>query len=45
MPHSHILAEHRGGWFDTVNIRVFNINAWNQIAAAKTLAKVRELPN
>ena len=43
VPHSHILAEHRGGWFHTVNIRVFNINAWNQIAAEKTLAKVREL--
>jgi hypothetical protein len=43
LPHSHILAEHRGGWFHTVNIRVFNANAWNEIAAAKSLAKVREL--
>ena len=43
LPHSHILAEHRGGWFHTVNIRVFNVNAWNEIAAAKSLAKVREL--
>ena len=43
LPHSHILADHRGGWFHTVNIRVFNLNAWNQIAAAKSLAKVREL--
>jgi hypothetical protein len=25
-----------------VNIRVFNLDAWNQIAAAKSLAKVRE---
>ena len=30
-------------WFNTVNIRVFSPDAWNQIAAAKTLAKVREL--
>ena len=43
LPHSHILGEHRGGWFHTVNIRVLNLNAWNQIAAAKSLAKVREL--
>jgi hypothetical protein len=41
--HSHILSHRGGGWFNTVNIRVFNIQAWNQIAAAKTLAKVREL--
>ena len=26
-----------------MNIRVFNLDAWNQIAAAKSLAKVREL--
>ena len=43
LPHSHILTEHRGGWFNTVNIRVSNLAAWNQIAAAKTLTKVREL--
>lgn len=43
LPHSHILAEHRGGWFHTVNIRVFSLDAWNEIAAAKSLAKVREL--
>jgi hypothetical protein len=43
LPHSHILAEHRGGWFHTVNIRVFSLEAWNQIAAARSLAKVREL--
>ena len=41
--HSHVLGEHRGGWFHTVNIRVFNLDAWNQIAAARSLAKVREL--
>jgi hypothetical protein len=41
--HSHILSERRGGWFNTVNIRVFSETAWNQIAAAKTLEKVRDL--
>jgi hypothetical protein len=43
VPHSHIVSEKRGGWFRTVNIRVFDVNVWNQIAAAKSLAKVREL--
>ena len=38
--HSHILSQLRGGWFNTVNIRVFSLDAWNQIAAAKTLDKV-----
>jgi hypothetical protein len=41
--HSHILGSRVGGWFHTVNIRVFSLAAWNEIAAAKTLAKVREL--
>lgn len=41
--HSHILDARGGGWFHTVNIRVFSATAWNEIAAAKTLAKVREL--
>jgi hypothetical protein len=41
--HSHILSAHGGGWFKTVNIRVFSLDAWNQIASAKSLAKVREL--
>jgi len=41
--HSHILTGRRGGWFDTVNIRVFSLVAWNEIAAAKALDKVREL--
>jgi len=43
LPHSHVLSERRAGWFHTVNIRVFNLDAWNAIAAAKSLAKVREL--
>jgi len=41
--HNHILNSRGGGWFHTVNIRVFSLAAWNQIAAAKTLSKVREL--
>jgi hypothetical protein len=41
--HSHILSQRAGGWFNTVNIRVFSQQAWNQIAEAKSLAKVREL--
>lgn len=45
VPHSHIISEHRGGWFNTVNIRVRSLAAWNQIAQAKTLAKVRQLQN
>ena len=43
LSHSHILDSRAGGWFNTVNIRVFSATAWNEIAAAKTLAKVREL--
>lgn len=42
-PHSHIVADRQGGWHQTVNIRVRDLAVWNQIAAAKTLAKVREL--
>jgi hypothetical protein len=41
--HGHILDTRGGGWFHTVNIRVFSLAAWNEIAAAKTLARVREL--
>jgi hypothetical protein len=43
VPHSHILSEHGGGWFHTVNIRVRDLNVWNEIASAKSLDKVREL--
>lgn len=43
VPHSHIITERQGGWHRTVNIRVRSLAAWNQIAEAKTLAKVREL--
>jgi hypothetical protein len=41
--HNHILSARHAGWFNTVNVRVFSLAAWNEIAAAKTLAKVREL--
>ena len=41
--HNHILTSRGGGWFHTVNIRVFSLAAWNEIAAGKTLAKVRQL--
>lgn len=41
--HSHIITARQGGWHNTVNIRVTNLDVWNEIAAAKSLAKVREL--
>lgn len=41
--HSHIITDRQSGWHHTVNIRVKTIEAWNMIAAAKTLDKVREL--
>lgn len=43
LPHSHIVTEQRGGWWHTVNIRVFDLDVWNEVAAAKSLTKVREL--
>jgi hypothetical protein len=43
VPHSHIVTERRGGWWHTVNIRVFDLDVWNEIAAAKSLTRVREL--
>jgi hypothetical protein len=43
LSHSHILERRAGGWFVTVNIRVFSEAAWNEIATAKSLSKVREL--
>ena len=42
-PHSHVLGSRKAGWHNTVNIRVPTLEAWNEIAAAKSLAKVREL--
>jgi hypothetical protein len=43
VPHSHIIGERGAGWHETVNVRVFNLTAWNAIVAAKSLAKIREL--
>jgi hypothetical protein len=41
--HSHVIEGRRAGWHNTVNIRVPSVEAWNEIAAAKSLTKVREL--
>jgi hypothetical protein len=41
--HSHIITDAQSGWHETINIRVTNIAAWNEIAAAKSLSKLREL--
>ena len=41
--HSHIIADRQAGWHQTVNIRVTSLAVWNEIASAKSLAKVREL--
>ncbi|MFL5620574.1 MAG: hypothetical protein ACJ79A_19520 [Gemmatimonadaceae bacterium] len=41
--HSHIITDRQAGWHQTVNIRVTSLAVWNEIAAAKTLTKVREL--
>jgi hypothetical protein len=41
--HSHIITDRQAGWHNTVNIRVTNAAAWEEIARVKTLAKVREL--
>lgn len=43
IPHSHIIGTAQAGWHQTVNIRVFSLDIWNQIVAAKSLEKVREL--
>ena len=41
--HSHIITDRQAGWHNTVLIRVTSLAVWNQIAEAKSLAKVREL--
>ena len=41
--HSHILPDRQAGWHNTVNIRVPSLAVWNEIAAAKSLTKIREL--
>lgn len=42
-PHSHVIGELRGGWWQTVNIRVFHPDVWNEIVATKSLERIREL--
>lgn len=41
--HSHIVIDQEAGWHQTVTIPVPSLEAWNEIAAAKSLTKVREL--
>lgn len=41
--HSHIITDLESGWHETVNVRVLSLDAWNAIAAARSLSKVREL--
>jgi len=41
--HSHIITDLQSGWHETVNVRVTSQAAWNDIAAAKSLSRLREL--
>lgn len=41
--HSHIVADQEAGWHQVVTIPVPSLDAWNEIAAARSLTKVREL--
>jgi len=41
--HSHIIADLQSGWHETVNVRVLSQAAWDDIAAAKSLSRLREL--
>ena len=42
-PHSHIVEERSGGWWEIEVIGVSDPAVWNQIAAGKDLATVRQL--
>lgn len=42
-PHSHIITSRQAGWHRTVNIRVLNSAAWDQIVASPSLETVRRL--
>lgn len=42
-PHSHVIDERHGGWWELEVIGVKSLDSWNQIVAAKSLDKVREL--
>lgn len=41
--HSHIIADLQSGWHETINIRVLSLGAWNDLAAAKSLSRLKEL--
>jgi len=41
--HSHIVTDQQAGWHQTVTVPVTSVEAWNEIAAARSLTKVREL--
>jgi len=41
--HSHIITDRQAGWHQTRNIRVTSLAVWNEIAAAKSYAKVKAL--
>jgi hypothetical protein len=41
--HSHIITDLESGWHETVNVRVTSQAAWNDLAAAKSLTRLREL--
>lgn len=41
--HSHIITDQQAGWHRTITIPVPSRDAWNEIAAARSLTKVREL--
>lgn len=42
-PHSHIVDERRGGWWEIEVIGVTDRGVWDELAAAKSLDRVREL--
>ena len=41
--HSHIITDLQSGWHETINVRVLSQAAWDDIAAARTLSRLREL--
>jgi len=41
--HSHIVTDQQAGWHQTVTIPVTSLEVWNEIAAARSLTKVRGL--
>ena len=41
--HSHIISDLQSGWHETINVRVLSLAAWNDIAAARSLSRLREL--